>query len=240
MSGSIAQIVYPMGLSQTIFVQPVLDWAHSKIFMCNTGTKLWSYAIPSPLATLNVLDGPADNPDTDGDIGWMTVDGSGALLLGASGVPRASVYRLDPVAFTTLGKFGTTGVFGSYPTSLAQSVGAASVTVGGVSYLAVKEFGIGAPNAGVIRTDNMTASGFYASVSTGDQGKSLVCAGKGGATGTIFFADLAESAHPTAGVYKMTIQAAASSYNIASWPTQNSAITSALLVSLAAASVDAA
>ena len=66
MSGSIAQIVYPGGQSQSIFVQPVLDWAHSKIFMCNNGSKLWSYAIPSPLATLNVLNGPADNPDTDG------------------------------------------------------------------------------------------------------------------------------------------------------------------------------
>ncbi len=239
MSGSIAQIVYPGGQSQSIFVQPVLDWAHSKIFMCNTGTKLWSYAIPSPLATAPVLNGPTDNPDPDGDIGWMTVDSTGALLLGASGISRAAVYKLNPVTFAATGIFGTGGVFGSYPTSLAQSTGAASVTVGGVPYLAVKEFGIGNPNAGVIRTDNMTASGYYASVSGGDQGKSLVCAGKSGTTGTIFFADLAESGHPTAGVYKMTIQAAASSYNIASWPTQNTGITSALLVSLAAASVDA-
>ena len=234
--GVIAQIIPPSGDSPDTPI--CIDWAHHRIYCGDFNSYLWSYAIPSPLATLEVLNGPTATPVATWELAYLVVDSTGTLFGQGEGFPTTITYKIDPVAFTSIATFGTQSIFDSYPTTFGNpgTGGACSVTVNNVPYLIVKEL---EGNAGVIRTDNMTASGYYASVSTGDQSKSYICAGKSGSAGTVFFGDQAESSHPTAGVYVMTISTGAENYNIASWPTTNPDITSALLVNLAATSVDA-
>ena len=234
MTGSIAQIIPPSGKSPDTPI--CIDWAHNRIYCGDFNSYLWSYAIPSPLATLEVLNGPTPTPVATWELSYLVVDSTGTLFGQGEGFPTTTTYKIDPVTFASIATFGADSIFDSYPTTFANPLNAASVTVNGVPYLIVKEFNT---NAGVIRTDNMTAAGYYANVSTGDQGYSYTTAGKSGATGTVFFGDQSESGHSTRGIYKMTISTGAETYNIASWPTPNPDITSALLVNLAATDVDA-
>jgi hypothetical protein len=242
MSQEIAQIVWPSDghgtqLSQG-FSGTTIDWSHGRVFLWN-GTYIRGYDIStfgtySPYATAAWPRGVLST------VCGVRVTWDGYILVCTSGY--SGISKLDPLTLAEVGRFGAAG--GSYPTSIGQLSNAYDSAMGvcevnGVGYLLGRELVFG--SGGLIRTDNMTAAGFYQTLSGGWFGNGMVCGGKSGAdSGSIYCIDAYDNvANPAqVNLYKIVIEAGAETYNISSWPTQNPHVSYSLLTQVTGAMVD--
>jgi hypothetical protein len=238
MSGSIAQFVVPsdaIGNPEAI----TIDWPNERVYFFNNTGQMRSYS--TVFATQNPILSQTTVPTSDTFYG-ARCDLNGFLIGQWGGGVKCKVWKVDPSTLLAVASFGINETFGNYPDTIGemagQFAGLACCSVGTTPYCVIKE-GTFSANAGIIRTDNMTAAGFYGTVSSGTQGKSSVCAGGSGSAGSFFFADVNLAGETSLGVYAIYISGSAAGYDIASWPTQNPGITSRKIATIAAATIDA-
>lgn len=237
LSGQIAQFVIPsdaIGSPQWT----VIDWPRQRFYAMNlNGIRSYSTVFQTQSPILSVA--TALNGNQNG-----TVDGNGNLIVQslASFISNGQpVYKISPSTLLPVSSYGASVSGGpSYPGSvwLAQSI--VGLMVNGVPYALIKESAF-SPNVAIIRTDTMTAAGAYIAASGGTDSRSWMCPGAnfGGNFATAFLMDMTlGGAFATVGIYKITINTGAETYNIASWPTPNPYISGGLLTNLAASAVD--
>lgn len=237
LSGNIGQLTVPsdgIGLASVF----AIDHANSLLFAINQNG-IRKYSIALPIATQAPIVSTATLLN---NVLAIAIDGSGNPIIGSTAANTSNgqpIYKIDPTTLAAGAHYGTSNNFPSYPTSVWALQEMVCLTVSGVSYAVMKE-SEGSPFVAVIRTDNMTASGFYANCSTGVLGRSWICAGvNSGAAVSAFLVDQTTAgAVASVGVFKVTIGAGAETYNIASWPSTNPFISSSKIGTVSAASID--
>lgn len=236
LSGQIAQFIIPsdsIGNPQTT----VIDWPNQRLYLLNNnGQRSYStvFATQSPILSASPAPGGpgliAAGCDQHSDIIWQA-------SAGPNSVP---VYKIDHTTMLPVASYGGTGSgIGNYPAEIDTSLAIVCVTTGGVSYALCKS--LISASVYVLRTDTLTPAGGALPLSTGTAGASFICAGVSTAAfATAYLLDRTNSSPAAApGIYGLKILAAASAYNISSWPTANPSITGGLITNLAASSVDA-
>lgn len=236
--GIIAQLVIPSDAFGTPTVG-LVDWERGKVYLLNTSA---ARVYGTDLATQNPSLS-ADLPGVySGGAGGVTVDPTTGNII-ATGSPEDNtiqIISINPATMALIATYGTLGLTPSYPSSvdgvnLIVCVGCGTAASGGASqvgYAFLRQTGFATAWAG-IRTDNMTASGFFAAIVF-----SAACAGESGPTGgSVFLANATGSASIT--LNTIAITPGAETYAISSWPTANPHIVSSIIGTIAATVVDA-
>jgi hypothetical protein len=240
LAGRIGQLTVPGdGIGSSNHV--VIDYTNELLYMlCSAGIRKYSIAPPVATQAPLVSTATALNATLVG-----AVDSSGNLIVQSiagfflNGQP---VYKIDPTTLVAGTSFGASTSFPNYPTAVLAAEGMVCLEVNGTPYALIKE-SANSSHVAVIRTDNMTASGAYIAASSGADSRSFICAGPNTA-GTFSTAYLLDKtlggAVTSVGLYQITINSGAETYNIASWPTPNPFISGGLIGNISAASIDPA
>ena len=235
----IAQLIVPSdGLGSPLAA--AVDWTRGKVYLWQqspaavriytTSVATQSPALSATLSAGTIIYGVDVDP----------VSGS-LIIQDGSGLNGAPVHKYDAASLALLGTFGTSTSFPAYPASIWVGQALVCVAVSGVGY-AVDKQSEASGVVSVIRTDNMTAAGFSATVVSGaTNNRAIMCGGaSGGARGSVFLTwqGSVNGATPTIPLYTVVITAGAETYNPATWPATNPHISSATVGSIAAWAVD--
>jgi len=243
LSQQIAEFIWPADghgnpLDQA-FSGTTIDWANGRVFLWN-GTYVRGYNIGT-FQTFNPYATAAWPAGVLTTVCGVRTTWDGYIIVSTSGYQGVS--KLDPLTLAEVARFGAAG--GSYPSSMIQFSNSydgamGCIEVNGVGYCLGRELIFG--HGGLIRTDNMTAAGFYQTLSGGWFGNGMVCGGASGASsGSFYCIDAYDNvANPAqVNLYKIIVTAGAENYNIASWPTPNPNVSYSLLNQITGPMVDA-
>lgn len=236
LTGTIAQFIIPSdgigGPSKT-----VTDWANGKYYLLGSGGQR-SYLI-NPAATQNPVLSQAGAPHAGQQPTAAAIDSAGNIIWQGTSSNYGTVYRLSPTTLVATASYGPDTSSSAYPTAIQLSRNMVCITCNGVPYVLCKAITDGDIN--VLRTDTMAPAGASLNLIGSFLGAAFSVAGPSGSTAQAFFLDQTNSgAQATVAIHKVTIAAGAENYSIATWPTVNPYITGALVMTLAAAAVDAA
>jgi len=224
-----AQLNLPPGGSASY---ACVDWARGRIYLYRNST-IYSFA-----ATMETQS-PIGSTTLTFGIQALDIDPlTGNIICQPGGYNAAPIYKFDQTSFAQLATWGSFGSFPSYPSSLVVAQQIICVQAGTVSYAVMKSFI--SDTLSVVRVDTLAPAGFQMSTICKAH---VMCRGTSGAAGGAVYlaSDPAANSDGTPAyltVQSVTILPAASAYNISSWPTQNPAITTALIASIPVATID--
>ena len=241
---TVAQLIVPAdGLVTSGRTYFLPDWQRGFIYIVNnnyirtyTTEKATQTPVRSiPLSGISIY---GNGPQAiDAETGDILVYGEYA---GRTVLNNMLVFRINPVTGAVGNSDGTGNSFGSYPIGYWAPEGVVSVICAGVAYAVVKEDAFN----GTVAVAHMTTPCDHAGhvgniVSNNRNNRASMCAGASGAGGaSAFLIDNNNPSLTSINVYFCRIAPGAGTYNPASWPATNPAITSGTLATIPMGSIN--
>jgi hypothetical protein len=249
MAGQIAQLIIPAdGGGNPNYVVP--DWARDRLYFgSQSALRRYRVVLETQTPTVSSLAYTTYLQAIDVD------PVSGSLIAqrpaeGGTVTNYTPLWRYNPDTFAVTATIGTAGASGAYPTAFwgvewIICAGCGTAASGGatqVGYAFLKESAFSGV-VSVVRTDgSMAAAGFSQAIISGaTDNRANGCRGKSGPTGASVFITWSGQVNgfqPTLPLHTVEIAPGAETYDPASWPTANPHITSRLVGTIFAASVD--
>src|ERR1044072_583532 len=226
--------------NEAAFSGTTIDWAHNRVFLWN-GQYIRGYDI-STFETFNPYVSNSLPAGVLTTVCGIRTTFDGYVLTATTGYNGVS--KLDPTTLNQIARFGATST--TYPNGIGGlrngwDAALGCCEVNGVGYALGREI-VGA-HGGLIRTDTMTAAGFYQNLSGGWFGNGMVCGGASCASsGSFYCIDEYQLQNGNSQVYlfKVTVLAGAETYNVSSWPTQNPYVSYSIIQTITPTMVDPA